>query len=88
VLSVPVTVTWVAFTALTVKVDELPTAIEVGLADMATVGAPDLRLTLPPHPVRRTGSTMPEITQEKAKRADLQTRTFVTTYSFLSPEGC
>ena len=37
--SVPVTVTWVAFTADTVKVDELPDAIDVGFAVMLTVGA-------------------------------------------------
>src|ERR1035438_5482609 len=34
----PVTVTWVAFTAVTVKMDELPEVIEVGLAVMPTVG--------------------------------------------------
>jgi hypothetical protein len=37
--SVPVTVTPVALVAVTVNVDELPEAIEVGLAVMATVGA-------------------------------------------------
>jgi hypothetical protein len=37
--SVPVTVTPVALVAPTVKVDELPAVIEVGLAVMATVGA-------------------------------------------------
>jgi hypothetical protein len=36
--SVPVTITWVAFTADTVKMDELPDAIEVGFAVMLTVG--------------------------------------------------
>jgi hypothetical protein len=35
----PVTVTWLAFTAVTVKMDELPEVIEVGLAVMPTVGA-------------------------------------------------
>jgi hypothetical protein len=37
--SVPVTITWVAFVAVTVKVDELPETIEVGFAMMLTVGA-------------------------------------------------
>jgi hypothetical protein len=37
--SVPVTVTVVAFTAVTVKVDELPDVIEAGFAIRVTVGA-------------------------------------------------
>jgi hypothetical protein len=37
--SVPVTVTPVALVAATVKVDEFPATIEVGLAVMPTVGA-------------------------------------------------
>jgi hypothetical protein len=37
--SVPVTVTAVAFVATTVKVDDPPAVIEVGLAVMVTVGA-------------------------------------------------
>jgi hypothetical protein len=36
--SLPVTVTWVALTADTVKTDELPDGIEVGFAVMLTVG--------------------------------------------------
>jgi len=35
----PVTVTWVALVAVTVKVDEFPVVIEAGLAVMLTVGA-------------------------------------------------
>jgi hypothetical protein len=38
-LSVPVTVTVMALVAVTVKVDELPALIEVGLAVMVTVVA-------------------------------------------------
>jgi hypothetical protein len=38
-LSEPVSVTAVAFVAVTVRVDELPAAIEVGFAVMVTVGA-------------------------------------------------
>jgi len=38
-LSVPVTVTAVAFAALTVSVEDPPEAIEDGLAEMLTVGA-------------------------------------------------
>jgi hypothetical protein len=59
--SVPVTVTAVAFVAATVNVDELPEAIEVGLAEMLTVGAtggPDgvtvtvaVAVVFPPAPV-------------------------------------
>ena len=37
--SVPVTVTWVALAAVTVKVDELPAVMELGLAAMLTAGA-------------------------------------------------
>jgi hypothetical protein len=37
--SVPLTVTWPALAALTIKVDELPDAMEVGFAVMVTVGA-------------------------------------------------
>jgi hypothetical protein len=37
--SLPEIVTCVAFTAVTVKVDELPDAIEPGLAVICTVGA-------------------------------------------------
>jgi hypothetical protein len=38
--SVPVTVTLVALVAVTVKVEDPPEVIEVGLAVMLTVGAP------------------------------------------------
>ena len=55
--SVPVTITWVAFTADTVKMDELPDAIDVGFAVMLTVGggfAPTVKIALaevvPPGP--------------------------------------
>jgi hypothetical protein len=37
--SVPVNVTCVAFVAVTVKTDEFPETIDVGLAMMVTVGA-------------------------------------------------
>jgi hypothetical protein len=37
-LSVPVTVTWVAFVAVTVNVEELPAVMDAGLALMVTVG--------------------------------------------------
>jgi hypothetical protein len=37
--SVPVTVTWVAFAAITINTDDAPEAIDVGLAVMLTVGA-------------------------------------------------
>jgi hypothetical protein len=49
-------VTRVAFVAVTDKVEELPEAIEVGLADMLTVGAALIvtvvvAVALPPAPV-------------------------------------
>jgi hypothetical protein len=56
--SVPVTTTWVAFVAVTVRVDELPEVIEVGLALMLTVGAGEgdtvtiaVAVAFPPVPV-------------------------------------
>jgi len=57
--SVPVTVTFVALVAVTVKMDELPAVTDVGLAVMATVGAAVTAVTvttavavfLPPVPV-------------------------------------
>ena len=39
---VPLSVTCVAFVAVTVTLEELPLAIDVGLALMVTVGAPDV----------------------------------------------
>jgi hypothetical protein len=45
--SVPAIVTWVALVAITVKVDELPVTIEVGLAVMATVGTGDTVTVVP-----------------------------------------
>ena len=54
----PVTVTWVALAAATVKVDEPPEVIEAGFALMVTVGAGAavtvtvvLAVALPPVPV-------------------------------------
>jgi hypothetical protein len=42
----------VAFVAVTVKVDELPGAIEMGLAPMLTAGTGvEIAETLPPHPM-------------------------------------
>ena len=57
--SVPLTVTWVALVAFTVRVEEPPALMEVGLAMMLTVGAAagllesldSLLLEPPPHPV-------------------------------------
>jgi hypothetical protein len=61
-LSDPVIVTVVAFVAPTVSVDELPAAIEVGVATMVTVGAATAGVTvtvaaavaLPPGPLAVT----------------------------------
>ena len=54
--SEPVTVTWVAFATVTVKVDDAPAAIEVGLAVIAISGTGFGRLSDPnkPQPLRRT----------------------------------
>ena len=57
--SVPVTVTWVALVADTVRTEELPATTEVGAALMVTVGADGAGVTvtvavavaLPPAPV-------------------------------------
>ena len=45
---VPVIVIPVAFWAITVKMVELPLAIDAGLALMVTVGAPDVLAGVPP----------------------------------------
>jgi len=45
---VPVIVTPVAFLAITVKIEELPLVIDVGLALIVTVGAPDVPPDVPP----------------------------------------
>ena len=39
--SEPLSVTWVAFVAVMVRIDELPAVIEVGVAVIAIVGAAD-----------------------------------------------
>jgi hypothetical protein len=84
--SLPVTVTWVAFAAVTVKVDEPPGAIEAGLAAMATVGAEDIPTRLPrTHPVISMGSTRAGIIQKGNLLSDLRMRALVTTISFLIP---
>jgi hypothetical protein len=57
--------------AFTVKVDEFPEAIDVGLAVMATDGAGDVLLILPPpQPVNSSGSKIPGATQETSRRID------------------
>jgi hypothetical protein len=75
----------VAFAAVTVKVDELPATIEVGLAVMPTVGAAEVPVEIPPHPVNSRGSKKPAIIKERIRGRDLRTRAFVTVFSFLSP---
>jgi hypothetical protein len=88
--SLPLTVTWVALVAATVKVDELPALIEVGLAVMLTVGAvaelPDplasLFLKLAPHPVSSESAVMNAAGSSIRKR-DRRMTTFVTVFSLL-----
>ena len=60
----PVTVTLVAFVAVTVRVDELPVVIEAGEAEMFTVGPPDVEVVLPPQPAKSSGRKRPGIIQE------------------------
>jgi hypothetical protein len=53
---VPLTVTWLALDAVTIKVDEVPAPMEVGFAEMPTVGAGStdtvaIAEVLPPIPV-------------------------------------
>lgn len=43
--SVPVMLTWVAFAAVTVNVDEAPLVIVAGAAEMVTVGAATFAVT-------------------------------------------
>jgi hypothetical protein len=65
--SLPVTVTCVAFAAVTVKVDALPMVIEVGLATIVTEGTDGVLLVLlklPPHPLKSRGSKRPGVNQE------------------------
>jgi len=74
----------VAFVAVTVKLDELPAEIEVGLAVMVTVGAGDAPIKLPlTHPVNSRGSKRPGITQERIERRDLPSRAFVNMLTLL-----
>jgi hypothetical protein len=74
----PEIVTWVAFVADTVKVDEAPAAIEVGPAIIETVGAPvdPLKFAPPPQAVVNTAnSRLPEATVSiRNRRTTLETR--------------
>jgi hypothetical protein len=74
----------VAFVAFTVRVDELPAAIEAGAAEMLTVGKADVRLTFPPHPVNSRGSKMQGTSRIGIESRDLLTRASVMIISFLS----
>jgi hypothetical protein len=79
--SLPATVTLVALVAVTVKVDELPAAIDVGLALMAIVGTGGVLLMLPPaHPVRSSGSKRPESTKGTIRQKGWPMRAYVTLF--------
>jgi hypothetical protein len=85
--SVPVTVTRVAFVAVTVKVEELPALTEVGLAVMVTVGAddpPEPEWAEDPHPVTSSRRKRPDTTPsgERIRQINWGTRTFVTVFTF------
>ena len=74
-----------AFVAVTVKLDELPAEIEVGLAVIVTVGAGNAPIKLPrTHPVNSRGSKMPGIPHERIERRDLPLRAFIKMLPFLT----
>ena len=50
----PVIDTFVAFAAVTERVDDAPAAIVVGSAEMVTAGALGLLLRMTPHPTARS----------------------------------
>ena len=70
--SVPLTVTWVALVAETVRTEELPEMSELGAALMVTVGAEELTsvLTVAPQPARRLSQARQHtrVTEERARR--------------------
>jgi hypothetical protein len=75
----------VALVAVTVKLDELPGAIELGLAVMATVGAGDVLTRLPfTHPLNSRGSKRPGAIEERIRRIELRMCMFVKMLTFLS----
>jgi hypothetical protein len=74
-LSVPVTVTWVALLAVTVRLDEAPAVIEAGLAVMLTVGTaglsppPVAATVVVPQPARDIDKAMtPQSASREAKQ--------------------
>ena len=83
--SLPATVTCVALVAVTVRVDELPAATEVGLALIATVGAGDELTWLPfTHPISSKGSRRPGAIEENVQGVDGRMRAFFKLTAFLS----
>jgi hypothetical protein len=70
--------------AVTVKVDELPAATEVGLAVMATVGTGDVLTRLPRvQPVTSRESIRQGITPQMSECRDLGIRTVIMASSSL-----
>jgi hypothetical protein len=78
--SEPVTVTPVALVALTVRVDEAPGAIEVGLAVIVTVAVPALTV---PQPVTSRSNDNVIAIGNRIKRRTRGTRTCTMGLSFL-----
>lgn len=87
----PVTITCVAFVAVTVRVDELPDAIAVGLALIPTIGAvggaSELPLKRVPQPVNSRHSERLDIAaaskrMRERNEAIRTTRTFNKVFSF------
>ena len=84
----PVTITCVAFVAVTVRVDELPDAIDVGLAFIPTMGAvggaPELPLKAVPQPVNNRHSERLDnaVVSKRIRERNEATRTFNKVFSF------
>ena len=78
----PVTVTLVAFVAVTVNVEEAPAAIDVGLAVIVTVGAVDPGPT-EPQPASTRSNEKVAASGERIERKGRETRTLIMVVTFL-----
>jgi len=83
--SLPVNITCVAFVAVTVKVEELPGAIEARLAVMTAVGAAEVALNwaLPPQPASSMSSKKQGITESRTLLKDWRIVDLFKVSSFL-----
>jgi hypothetical protein len=84
--SVPVTITWVAFVAVTVKMEELPETIEAGLVEMLTIGAGfEIPVKLTPHPITSKANGRPDnnAAQNRVRQKEGEKCTFIKVRSFV-----